>query len=172
MLRQHHPGPVRRHPRPHGRHAPEVGSVFEVDNYGHGYELVYSDLVGAGTGGQNLYTDTLVTPFGDYTIPTSYDAASVLANESSASPTSAASSSSMLADLAHLFGSSSAASAEPASALDTGSLAEMFPHLATALDGGSLADLFPNLAAAFDPSTFADVFPHVDAALNLLTGLF
>lgn len=137
--------------------APKVGSVFEVDNYGHGYELVYSDLVGAGTDGNNLYTDTLVTPFGDYTIPTNYDAAAVLANDTSASfPTSATSGSSMLADLANLFGSSSAASAEPASALDTGSLAEMFPHLATAFDAGSLADLFP----------------HLEAGLNLLTGLF
>ena len=153
--------------------APAAGSVFEVDNYGHGYELVYSDLVGAGTDGHNLYTDTLVTPFGDYTVPTSYDAAAVLANDSSATfPSSAASSSSTLADLFHTLDPATAASAAPASALDTGSLAEMFPHLATALDGGSLADMLPNLATAFDAGSLADVFPHLDAALNLLTGLF
>jgi hypothetical protein len=149
---------------------PAAGSVFEVDNYGHGYELVYSDLVGAGTDGHNLYTDTLVTPFGDFNIPTTYDAAAVLAHESSANPLAAASAGSTLADLFHSFDATSAAA--PASALDTGSLAEMFPHLATALDGGSLAEVFPNLAAAFDAGSIADVFPHLEAGLNLLTGLF
>jgi hypothetical protein len=152
-------------------HAPAVGSVFEVDNYGHGYELVYSDLVGAGTDGHNLYTDTLVTPFGDYTIPTTYDAAAVLASDSSSSfPSSAASGSSVLAEMFHAVDPTTAAAS--ASALDTGSLAEMFPHMATALDGGSLAEVFPNLAAAFDAGTIADVFPHLEAGLNLLTGLF
>ncbi len=148
-------------------HAPGVGSVFEVDNYGHGYELVYSDLVGGSSDGHNLIAETLVTPFGDYNIPTTFDATSTLGSDSSQHFGGL-----LAQEAASMFGLSSAASAEPASAIDSSSLAEMFPHLATALDGGSLADLFPNLAAAFDPSTFADVFPHLEAGLNLLTGLF
>jgi hypothetical protein len=162
---------------------PGVGSVFEVDNYGHGYELVYSDLVGAGTGGNNLITETLVTPYGDFNIPTTYDASGVLTSD-----TSQHFGGLVAQEMSSLFSGSSSAAAEPASSIDTSSLAEMFPHLATALDGGSLTDLFPNLAvaldggslaeafpnlaAAFDPSTFADVFPHLEAGLNLLTGLF
>jgi hypothetical protein len=149
--------------------APAVNSFFEVDNYGHGYELVYSDLVGAGSGGDNLITETWVTPFGDFNVPTTYDASAVYLGDTSQNfPGNG----SMLSELFHTFDPSAAASAAPASALDTGSLAEMFPHLATALDGGSLADMFPNLATAFDAGSLADVFPHLDAALNLLTGLF
>ena len=160
---------------------PAVNSFFEVDNYGHGYELVYSDLVGAGSGGDNLITQTLVTPFGDFNIPTTYDASAVyLADSGQHFPNSGL----MMAELSHLFGGS-AAGAEPAASFDASSLAETFPHLAAALDGGSfadmfpnlaaafdggsLADLFPNLAAAFDPSTFADVFPH---AADMLANLF
>jgi hypothetical protein len=162
---------------------PAVGSVFEVDNYGHGYELVYSDLVGAGTGDHNLITETLVTPFGDFNIPTTYDASSVLGSDSSQHFGSG-----MLAEVASLLGGSSTAGAESASSVDTSALAEMFPHLATALDGGSLADMFPNLATAldggslaevfpnlataFDAGAIADVFPHLEAGLNLLTSLF
>lgn len=115
--------------------APAVGSVFEVDNYGHGYELVYSDLVGAGTDGNNLYTDTLVTPFGDFTIPTSYDAAAVLASDSSSDfAQSAASSSSLMSELVSLLDPSAAAGVDPASAIDVGALADVFPHLDAALN--------------------------------------
>jgi hypothetical protein len=42
-----------------------LGSVFDVTTYGSGYESVYSDLPGLGTGGHDLITDTLVTPYGD-----------------------------------------------------------------------------------------------------------
>jgi hypothetical protein len=41
-----------------------VGSVFEVESLGLGFVHVYSDLVGAGVDGQNLTTDTLLTPWG------------------------------------------------------------------------------------------------------------
>jgi hypothetical protein len=56
---------------------PEVGSVFDVANFGGGFENIYSDLVGAGTGGANLITDVFDTPFGDFTIPTMFDAAAL-----------------------------------------------------------------------------------------------
>jgi hypothetical protein len=56
--------------------APAVGSVIDVADYGYGYETVYSDLVSST--GPNVITDTFVTPFGDFAIPTSFDAASGL----------------------------------------------------------------------------------------------
>jgi hypothetical protein len=56
--------------------APPVGSVFDTYTFGDGgFENIYSDLVGAGANGANEITDTLVTPFGDVTIPDTFDAA-------------------------------------------------------------------------------------------------
>lgn len=51
---------------------PEVGSVFNTVDLG-GDELLYSDLVSST--GSNVISDTLVTPFGDIDIPTTFDAA-------------------------------------------------------------------------------------------------
>lgn len=56
---------------------PPIGSVLDTTNFGGGFENEYSDLVGAGSGGSNLITDTVVTPFGDFNIPTSFDAAGI-----------------------------------------------------------------------------------------------
>lgn len=56
--------------------APAAGSVIDVANYGSGFETVYSDLIS--TGGASVITDTVVTPFGDFAIPTSFDAGSGL----------------------------------------------------------------------------------------------
>ncbi len=50
--------------------------MIDVDTVGSGYETVYSDLVSAG--GANVISDALVTPFGDVTIPTTFDATSGL----------------------------------------------------------------------------------------------
>jgi hypothetical protein len=52
---------------------PPQGSVLDTTNFGSGFENEYSDLAGAGTGGSNLITDTFVTPFGDFNIPTTLD---------------------------------------------------------------------------------------------------
>ena len=53
---------------------PPVGSVFDYYNFGNGgFENIYSDLPSASG---NLISDTLVTPFGDFTIPVTLDAAS------------------------------------------------------------------------------------------------
>jgi hypothetical protein len=56
---------------------PEVGSVFDVTTFGSGFENVYSDLVGAGANGANLITDSFDTPFGDFAIPTAFDASAL-----------------------------------------------------------------------------------------------
>jgi hypothetical protein len=50
------------------------GSEFEIVNLGSGVESVYSDIASA-TAGQDLITDTLVTPLGDISITPSFDAA-------------------------------------------------------------------------------------------------
>lgn len=54
---------------------PAIGSVFDITNFGGGFENFYSDLVGAGTNGANLISDMFDTPFGDFAIPVTYDAA-------------------------------------------------------------------------------------------------
>jgi hypothetical protein len=55
---------------------PPVGSVFDFYTFGDGsYENIYSDLPSASG---NLISDTLVTPFGDFNIPVTLDAASAV----------------------------------------------------------------------------------------------
>jgi|GEM_PF-4655121 hypothetical protein len=61
-------------------------SVIDVWNLGGGYENVYADLAGLGTGGANEITDTVITPFGNFDIPTTFDAAAL----DFAAPTAAA----------------------------------------------------------------------------------
>jgi hypothetical protein len=59
-----------------GTDAPPVGSVFDYYTFsGSGFENIYSDLPSPSG---NLISDTLVTPFGDFTIPVTLDAASAV----------------------------------------------------------------------------------------------
>ncbi|BBX44359.1 hypothetical protein GCM10009641_83490 [Mycobacterium cookii] len=53
-----------------------VGSEFEIVNFGYGFESLYSDIASAG--GQNVITETLVTPLGDISLPPPFDAAAGL----------------------------------------------------------------------------------------------
>jgi hypothetical protein len=55
---------------------PAVGSVIDVANYGSGYETVYTDLISST--GASVISDITVTPFGDFAIPTTFDATSGL----------------------------------------------------------------------------------------------
>ena len=48
-----------------GTSAPPVGSVYEINNMGSGFENVYSDIAPTTPGGPDTLSDTLVTPFGD-----------------------------------------------------------------------------------------------------------
>jgi hypothetical protein len=58
-----------------------AGSVFETVTWGDtGFENVYTDIVSA-TGGADTITDTLVTPLGDFTLPSTFDAAAGLATD-------------------------------------------------------------------------------------------
>jgi hypothetical protein len=56
------------------------GSEFEIVNLGNGFESVYSDIASV-TAGQDVITDTLVTPLGDISITPSFDAAADLFND-------------------------------------------------------------------------------------------
>jgi hypothetical protein len=100
--------------------APAVGSVFEVYNYGDGYETIYSDVPSAT--GSDTITDTFVTPFGDFNMPDSYDAAAALGGTSIDS------------------GASTAAVTDVLGSLDTGALADLFPNIDAALN--ALSSLF------------------------------
>lgn len=51
------------------------GSVIDEMSFGSGFENVYIDSVGTGLDGQNVITDTFYTPFGDFNLPISIDAA-------------------------------------------------------------------------------------------------
>jgi hypothetical protein len=53
-----------------GTSAPPVGSVYEINNLGSGFENVYSDIAPTTPGGADTLSDTLVTPFGDIPITT------------------------------------------------------------------------------------------------------
>ncbi|OBK35116.1 hypothetical protein A5658_09735 [Mycobacterium sp. 1245111.1] len=52
-----------------------VGSEFEIVNFGYGFESIYSDLAGS------TATETLVTPFGDISVPPAFDMASQLVGD-------------------------------------------------------------------------------------------
>jgi hypothetical protein len=59
-----------------GTGAPSIGSVFDTANMGNGALVnVYSDIYSP-TG--DTITDTVTTPFGSYSIPTTFDAANIL----------------------------------------------------------------------------------------------
>jgi hypothetical protein len=53
-----------------GTSAPPVGSVYEINNMGSGFENVYSDIAPTTPGGADTLSDTLVTPFGDIPLMT------------------------------------------------------------------------------------------------------
>jgi hypothetical protein len=50
-------------------------SVIDIANFGGGFENQYVDLVGLGANGTNEITDTVITPFGNFDLPTTFDAA-------------------------------------------------------------------------------------------------
>ncbi len=59
---------------------PPVGSVIETISVGN-LENIYTDLASTTPGG-DVFSDTLVTPFGDFTIPVTFDLAAGLAADS------------------------------------------------------------------------------------------
>jgi hypothetical protein len=53
-----------------GTSAPPLGSVYEINNLGGGFENVYSDIAPTTPGGTDTLSDTLVTPFGNVPLMT------------------------------------------------------------------------------------------------------
>ena len=53
---------------------PTDGTVYSITNLGSGYANVYEAIPNADGTAASSITDTLVTPFGDVNVPTSYDA--------------------------------------------------------------------------------------------------
>jgi hypothetical protein len=53
-----------------GTSAPPVGSVYEINNMGSGFENVYSDIAPTTPGVADTLSDTLVTPYGDIPLMT------------------------------------------------------------------------------------------------------
>ncbi len=51
-----------------------LAGVIDQTTFGSGWENVYTDFDGAGVFGADGITDTLITPFGDFNIPTTFDA--------------------------------------------------------------------------------------------------
>jgi hypothetical protein len=56
------------------------GSEFEIVNFGYVFESIYSGIASATPGGDTML-ETLVTPFGDISLPPSFDAAAGLIND-------------------------------------------------------------------------------------------
>jgi hypothetical protein len=56
---------------------PTVGSVYDVFNFGGGFENVYTDIAGA-TASADTITDTFVTPFGNIDLGSLFDAVQAL----------------------------------------------------------------------------------------------
>jgi hypothetical protein len=53
-----------------GTSAPPVGSVYEINNMGNGFENLYADIAPTTPGGADTLSDTLVTPLGDVPLMT------------------------------------------------------------------------------------------------------
>jgi hypothetical protein len=53
-----------------GTSAPPVGSMYEINNMGNGFENLYSDVAPTTPGGADTLSDTLVTPLGDIPLMT------------------------------------------------------------------------------------------------------
>jgi hypothetical protein len=53
-----------------GTSAPPVGSVYEINNMGDGFENIYSDIAPSTPSGADPLSDILVTPFGDIPLMT------------------------------------------------------------------------------------------------------
>lgn len=110
---------------------PAVGTVYDVMNFGNGFENIYTAIPGA-DGAAGSITDILSTPFGDFTIPTDFDATGLL------DPGDAFSDVSML-------GADAAGGATDAAGGAAGGAADAAGSVADAAGG------FPDLASMLDP---------------------
>ncbi|MDD7813125.1 hypothetical protein PP713_11185 [Mycobacterium sp. CSUR Q5927] len=111
-------------------------------NFGNGFENIYTAIPGA-DGAASTITDTLSTPFGDFNIPTDFDAAALL------DPGDAFSGLSTLGADAAGGAADAAGTAADAAA---GSAADAAGTAADAASGGAA-----DIAGSIDPSDFLGI---------------
>ena len=78
---------------------PAVGTIYSVTDFGSGYENIYEAIPNADVTAASSITDTFVTPFGDFQLPTMFDAIAALDPGAAAAGVDAASSAAAAFDL-------------------------------------------------------------------------
>ena len=78
---------------------PAVGTIYSVTDFGSGYENIYEAIPNADVTAASSITDTLVTPFGDFQLPSMFDAIAALDPGAAAAGVDAASSAAAAFDL-------------------------------------------------------------------------
>ena len=53
---------------------PAAGTIYSVTDFGSGFENIYEAIPNADVTAASSITDTLVTPFGDFELPSMFDA--------------------------------------------------------------------------------------------------
>jgi hypothetical protein len=78
---------------------PAIGTIYSVTDFGSGYENIYEAIPNADVTAASSITDTFVTPFGDFQLPTMFDAIAALDPGAAAAGVDAASSAAAAFDL-------------------------------------------------------------------------
>lgn len=78
---------------------PAVGTIYSVTDFGSGFENIYEAIPNADVTAASSITDTFVTPFGDFQLPTMFDAIAALDPGAAAAGVDAASSAAAAFDL-------------------------------------------------------------------------
>jgi hypothetical protein len=78
---------------------PAVGTIYSVTDFGSGFENIYEAIPNADVTAASSITDTFVTPFGDFQLPSMFDAIAALDPGAAASGVDAASSAAAAFDL-------------------------------------------------------------------------
>jgi hypothetical protein len=78
---------------------PAVGTIYSVTDLGSGFENIYEAIPNADVTAASSITDTPVTPFGDFQLPSMFDAIAALDPGDAAAGVDAASSAAAAVDL-------------------------------------------------------------------------
>jgi hypothetical protein len=82
---------------------PAVGTIYSVTDFGSGFENIYEAIPNADVTAASSITDTLMTPFGNIDLSTTFDAIAALDPGAAAAGVDAASSAAAAFDLSSLF---------------------------------------------------------------------
>jgi hypothetical protein len=111
---------------------PTVGSVFDTAPHGFGGELLYTDLVGQGTGGTDKITESVLSASGAIlrNIHQTYDFSALFHGDAFQAYAEPAATS----DVVSAVDPAALTSVDPAAGLDATPLLDAFPHLEAALN--------------------------------------